>query len=301
MAINITQKDNTSQAKTISFEELVTGFKKLGVQSGYVYNVKASLKSLGFVEGGAKTVIDALLEASAPNGTLVTDSFIAPFPLPLSPKNAKVISSKEIPSYAGAIANAMLNHPKAFHSSHPIQRFAAVGSRAEELMKNHTPQNYAYDVLRVIAKDGTGKNIKIGPEEKVVGYGTTHVAIGEMGFIQKWRPLGINYIDKNGDTKTFQRNWSGGCAEGFGKFLAVYREKGGIDTEGFVGNAPCMISDMATTLQVEIETLSKDPAFFMCDNPACVGCRLTWEFSNGNYMNVLYHRIINKISKLFNH
>jgi len=49
-------------ADTISKDKLVSDLKNLGVKKGDALNLKISLKSIGHVEGGPVTVIDALME-----------------------------------------------------------------------------------------------------------------------------------------------------------------------------------------------------------------------------------------------
>jgi len=284
MSVDTIIEDNKISTDTITHDRLVEDFKKLGVRSGYMYNVKASLKSIGHVDGGAMTVINALLEAISPDGTIITDSFIDAYPLPLSAKHAKLISKPDFPSYAGAIANAMLKHPEAFCSSHPIQRFVAIGAMA--------------NALKEMTESGYGRNLKIGTDEKVVGVGTTHVAIGTMNFKQNRPPCGINYYNEKNELELFKRDWAGGCGVGFNKFIPLYRERGAILREGFIGQAPSKITDMAHTLAIELEILKENPAFFLCDDPACADCRLTWEFSDGNRISVNYHRVVRKLHRL---
>ncbi len=276
------------RGETITKDHLVADLKSLGVRAGDLLNVKVSLKSVGYVEGGPNTLIDALLEVVGPEGTIVTDSFVRVYPLPLSRENAEKISGRWTPSYAGAVANAMIKYPNAFRSLHPVQKFVAIGAMAEELTQNHTPDSYAYDVLRVMCEIG-GRNLKLGTDEKVVGVGTTHVAIGALGFHQKRPRAGVNYRNEKGEIVTFERNWSGACAKGLINFIPLYREAGAILSEGKVGHAESKITDMRKTLDVELEILSKDPTFFFCDDPACVDCRLTWEFSSGSRIGVYYH------------
>lgn len=274
----------------ITKERLVADFRNLGIRTGDLLNVKISVKSIGRVIGGARTVVDALVEAVGPGGTIISDSFVTAYPLPLSKKNARKISNRWTPSYAGAIANAMISHPEAHRSLHPIQKFVAIGAKAEELMRNHTPDSYAYEVLRVMCETG-GRNLKIGTDEKVVGVGTTHVAIGYyLGFKQKSAPVGVNYCNENGETVTFEKNWAGGCGVGFNKFIPLYRAAGAIVGEGKVGFAESKITDMKQTLALEIEKLKSNPPFFLCDNPACESCRLSWDFSDGSRLSVAFHQ-----------
>jgi aminoglycoside 3-N-acetyltransferase len=282
----------SSDRPTISRERLVSDLEKLGVQRGDLLNIKVSLKSIGHVEGGPKTVIDALMDVVGPEGTVVTESFVSAYPLPMSKRNATKISDRWTPSYAGAVANAMIRYPNSYRSLHPIQKFSAVGALAEELTQSHTAVSYAYDVLRKMC-EMRGHNLKIGRDDKVPGVGTTHVAIGyHLGLTQDWPPFGVNYLNEDGEVVTFERNWAGGCGFGFNKFIPLYRDAGAILGEGQIGNAESKITDMKRTLEVEIDKLSKDPAFFLCDNPLCESCRLSWDFSDGSRWILAYRRLM---------
>jgi len=276
--------------RSLGREDLVHDLRALGVRPGDLINAKVSLKSVGHVEGGADTLLDALLEAVGPSGTIVTDSFLEVYPLPLSEENSRKIAERATPSYAGALANALVRHPRAVRSSHPIQKFAAIGASAEELISAHTPRSYAYDVLRVMAERG-GRNLKIGSEQKTVGVGTTHVAIGLLRLRQKRARAGRAYVADDGKVAIFERDWAGACARGFVNFLPYYGPAGAIVAEGRVGLAEAKITDMKRTLDIELELLRENPSLFMCDEPACVECRLSWEFSTGHLPEVLFHNL----------
>ena len=49
--------------------------KRLGVRRGDAVMMHSSLSALGPVEGGAETVVDALLDAVGPSGTLLVPAF----------------------------------------------------------------------------------------------------------------------------------------------------------------------------------------------------------------------------------
>ena len=51
-------------------KELLDGFRQTSVKSGETIIVHTSYKSLGGVEGGAETVIDAMRELVGPQGTV---------------------------------------------------------------------------------------------------------------------------------------------------------------------------------------------------------------------------------------
>ena len=52
----------------VTRDNIVSGLRKLGLGSGDLVTMHSSLKSLGHVEGGAQTVIEALIETVGPQG-----------------------------------------------------------------------------------------------------------------------------------------------------------------------------------------------------------------------------------------
>ena len=54
--------------------ELVRELKKIGIEEGMELEVHSSLSSFGYVEGGAETVIEALLECVGPSGSIFMPS-----------------------------------------------------------------------------------------------------------------------------------------------------------------------------------------------------------------------------------
>ena len=59
----------------LTFEQLVEGFRDLGVEEGETLLVHSSYKSLGEVDGGPQTVVRALEAALGPEGTLIMPTF----------------------------------------------------------------------------------------------------------------------------------------------------------------------------------------------------------------------------------
>ncbi|HNQ68653.1 MAG TPA: AAC(3) family N-acetyltransferase [Bacteroidales bacterium] len=257
-------------------EDLVNDLKKIGIKEGDLLHMKVSMKAIGNVEGGAKTLLDALLEIIGPEGTLISDAFVSVYPLPLTKEQENIIADDNTFSYAGAFANEMIKHPLMKRSRHPIQKFAAIGKRAEEFCYAHNYESGGYDLLDKMTEAG-GVNLTIG--EKVAGVGTTHVAIDILGFKRKQLNTGALYKDLDGSVKLAKVNWNGGCAHGFPKFIPLYHEQGAVLGSGKVGNAIGLYTSMQKTLQIEIETLKKNPQFFFCDDKTCYSCQMTWEHS----------------------
>jgi aminoglycoside N3'-acetyltransferase len=265
----------------INKDSLIEDIKRLGVLPGDLLYLKVSMRSMGTIQGGATTLIDALLHVLGKEGTIVTSSFVKVYPIRYLQRHKNQISDHHTLSYAGAVANEIKTYPQAKISRHPVQKFVAIGAKAEALLCDHDEHAYAYDVFRKMAEQ-KGKTLKIGDERKVKGVGTTHVAVGLLGLRQKRPKVGVRFVNKEGKLELFRLNWAGLCQNSFDSFSPLYKKiTGAIKAEGSVGGADAKLTRMDLTLQLEMEILKQDPGFLLCDDPDCCDCRLTWEFSNG--------------------
>jgi len=105
----------------------------VGVPRGGVLMVHSSLSEFGYVEGGPETVIDALLEALGPEGTLAMPT------LSFSWVGRMPYDRQRTPSRVGAITEAFRRRPGVVRSPHPTHSIAAHGPKAEEIVSLHTP------------------------------------------------------------------------------------------------------------------------------------------------------------------
>jgi aminoglycoside N3'-acetyltransferase len=86
---------NISVQKPLTQEDSIDGLKKLGLERGAAVEVHSSLSSFGFVEGGAFTVINALMEVVGKEGAIVMSAYLVTLPLPLTEEDrAKGIIAK---------------------------------------------------------------------------------------------------------------------------------------------------------------------------------------------------------------
>ncbi|GHT58906.1 hypothetical protein FACS18945_5090 [Bacteroidia bacterium] len=270
----------------ITKETLVSDLKALGIQEGDILNVKISFKSIGKIEGGVDTLIDALLETVGKQGTIISDAFVKTKLLLLCQKRAGKISTNETPSYAGLIANTILKNPLSKRSPHPVQKFAAIG-REVDIVLLHDANSKPYSVLHKMAEMGA-KNLRVGSPDKVVGVGTTHVAIDLLRYKQNILKSGIDYYNEKGELKTFVANWSTGCRKSFNNLLPLYEQNGCVLNKGKVGNSEAMLTDMQKTLEMEMNLGKENPNFVMCNDPCCYKCRITWEHSSGTLLKVVW-------------
>jgi aminoglycoside 3-N-acetyltransferase len=130
----------------LTFTQLVENFRALGVDSGDTLLVHSSYKSLGGVDGGPQTVIDALLEVLGDDGTLVMPTFNFDF------CKGEPWDVRETPSKMGAITNMVRTDPRAKRVFHPIYSFAVIGKYADHFgalrYKSSYAKNSAFGKLR---------------------------------------------------------------------------------------------------------------------------------------------------------
>lgn len=113
---------------------LVAEFVKLGLRPGMTVMVHSSLGQVGWTEGGAVTVIAALLEALGPRGTLVMP---AESPQLGDPASHDVFDPQTTPTTMGAIAEAFRGCSGTCRSFHPLVSVCANGNRAHEITAQH--------------------------------------------------------------------------------------------------------------------------------------------------------------------
>ena len=123
----------------VSCDELVAGLARLGIAKGDAVFIHSSLKSLGYVEGGAATVVRALQEAVGPQGTLVLPTYYMP--------GGSIRGTCEMQDYVfdvrkhgtnmGRLPEAFLASAGIARSVHPTHSVSAWGRHAAYLTEAH--------------------------------------------------------------------------------------------------------------------------------------------------------------------
>ena len=142
------QKESRKIESVVSKETLMKALKYVGLSQNMNVEVHASLSSLGYVTGGARTIVDVLMEMITEGGTILmptqtmdnTDpsTWVNP---PASPNIWNDIRDS-MPAYnsqtsdlcgMGAVAENFRHRPGVLSSSHPTASFAAWGRYARVL------------------------------------------------------------------------------------------------------------------------------------------------------------------------
>lgn len=110
----------------LSQADIVQGLYRVGLTAGDVLLVHSAMRTLGHIQGGANTVVNALLKVLGPTGTLVVPTFTFVHEIEEDP----IIDPQNDPSEMGIITESARTHPDALRSIAYRHSFAAIGRRA---------------------------------------------------------------------------------------------------------------------------------------------------------------------------
>jgi len=256
-------------------QTLLADLRALGLALGDVVLLHSSLRSLGWVEGGAETVVDAFLEAVGPEGLLAVPTLTATFaPGCIYPDLVvHAFDPKETPSRVGLITETLRRRPGAFRSAHPTHSMAALGRRAEELVQGH---------------DRTSTFGKEGPYRRYVDWGAKLVFLGvsmrcntTLHAIEDW--LDLPYLQPEramvrGENGRAQEVTVLRCPMGHRDFYRPDSKverlltRAGLVHRGRVAAAETVWLPAREMVQVVAEEISRHPDLLLCDAPECDFC-----------------------------
>ena len=130
---------------------LRTDLAMIGVTQGMTLLVHSSLSSIGWVVGGAPSVVRALLSALGENGTLVMPAATphctdpATWASPRLPdawlaevrEHLPIFDARSTPTTMGAICESFRNWPNTLRSNHPVESVCARGVEAPGIVSEH--------------------------------------------------------------------------------------------------------------------------------------------------------------------
>lgn len=240
-------------------DKILYSLQLAGVVPGDVLLVHSSLSSIGHVEGGAGAVVDALIEAVGPEGTVAVSTLSLTHPF--DPENTK--------STVGLISETLRHRPNAIRSLHPIHSIAAIGARAEELCRDHdkAATGCGFGTPYIKLRDMGGKILLLGVD---MNRNTTLHAIEDLmnsHYLETLVAEAPVYSDE--ETITITKFPPG--HRDFLKFTPYLRRSGAL-LHGKIGNAVFQLIDVRKMFGLGLSLVADDPMFFMCENEACAYC-----------------------------
>jgi len=235
----------------LSKEDMLLGLQKLGVEEKMDIAVHSSLSSLSYVNGGAKTVIDAFKQAVGEEGSIFMPALRLSHDLPLDAndkqngliRKIRVLSDDEPRSAMGIIADTFRLMPGTLVGE-GVFAASAWGNHAKEI-------KHMFQYL--IENDG-----------KAVMIGVDIYSLTAMHHVEKYLPKDISVMMKSPKLDEIYNPNQLFVEDGSTPVKAWYTiqdmayEKGYI-RNGMIGDSKCMLMQIPETVGLYKEELIKNP------------------------------------------
>ncbi|MBN1808350.1 MAG: AAC(3) family N-acetyltransferase [Planctomycetes bacterium] len=267
------EKEEKLQAPvTVTAEDIVAALRAAGIEAGDIIMVHSSLKSFGHVEGGAETVVDALLEAVGEKGTVIVPTLSASYNrgtasgIPFNPKTT--------PSRVGIITETLRKRPGAIRSGHPTHSVTATGPAARELTGGHWPGS------TFTINGPYGRYVKAGA--KIVFLGAPMTSNTTLHAVEEW--LGLPYMQK---AEAVMETADGGSEivevtqapldhrDFYSRTGRIHEilEKAGAVTTVKLNDTVIKVLPAKKVVRVMAEAELEHPGVLLCDREECAFCR----------------------------
>ena len=245
----------------ITYDELISKFKKLGIKNDDVVLVHSSFNSLGPVSNGPSDVIDALLSVLGKNGTLIVPTFNFDF------CNGNSFDVNETPSQMGVITEFVRKNPNSTRTKDPVYSFSIMGNLKEKLGNLDYDSCYGKDSMFAQLRKYNGKILIIGLAYNDSMTFFHHVEELEGCDYRYFKEFRGNLIDFDGTQKRtkikiFVRNLEKKVETDVDK-MGVILEDNGLVNKIKIGNADVKFLDANQVYNKTIEELKNNP-YVLC-------------------------------------
>lgn len=227
--------------------EIAAGLKELGLKPGDIVLLHSSLASLGQVEGGARSVVDAFLDVLGETGTLVVPTFGA----------------------FGVITEIVKTHPKAVGSVHPCASVAAIGKRAADICRDHWKAETAHaedtPYMRIAQFGGYICLLGVDQDRNTTLH--TVEALLRLPYLSTKK---ATFTTPEGEVS---KEWPffPGPHRDFIGLDRIFRESGKMKFTK-IGNSVARLIKSQDLIDLAMEAGRRNPAFVLCKNPHCADC-----------------------------
>jgi aminoglycoside N3'-acetyltransferase len=185
-------------------------------------------------------------------------------------RKVPVFIKERTPSVDGIISEFIRTDSRALRSSHPTNSYAAIGSQAEYLLKDHDHDSPSYSLYSKMAEI-QGKSMMIGVQYRMIGgFHEAQYRAGLLSLIPS--QLGALYLDNKNSEQVYVRRDKGGCVRRIPDMVQKLKNSG-IVTEGFIGRAKTFIVPSKESLEIMTDLLTRTPEHYLCTSASCLWCR----------------------------
>ncbi len=252
--------------KVVTKAHLIDDFKAIGINADDTLAVTLSLKSIGAIEGGADTFIDALLEAVGPQGTIMMNAYTHTFPISEIHPDYIFDPATTSPN-TGIAPKQLLKRKNAIRSTHPVCSVVAIGKNAKYLTRDHTEKTRPYLPYTRLAQIN-GKYLAIGTGNNLVAI--RHEGQYHAG-IPRFLRYGVQYKNAKGEIGLFV--WEHPPCEKKLPSLVPKLDRIGIFKHGKIGYANAHLTLASDFINYESAMLRNNPALNQCEDILCLQCR----------------------------
>jgi aminoglycoside N3'-acetyltransferase len=231
--------------------EIAAQLLALGVRPGAALLVHTSFSRVAPVEGGPAGLIEALLAALGPEGTLVMPSSSADDDVPFD-------AARTPCAHLGVTADTFWRLPGVLRSDSP-HAFSARGPRADAILAAHPPDvPHPLDspVGRVYELDGQVLLLGVGHDTDT----TVHLAENLAG-VRYRRPKHVTVL-RDGAAVRVEYGEVDHCCERF-TLLDAWLDAEGLQTRGRVGHSTARLARSRDIVAVALQRLRADEVVFL--------------------------------------
>ena len=266
---------------SLTRDQIASTLRALGLPAGAIVFVHSSLSSLGYVEDGADTMVDAFLDILGPEGTFVVPTFTFAHGSGDNP----VFELARDPSEMGWLTEVTRTRPGARRSCHLLHSVAALGAHAEEITANHGPSAWAADGPFWKLYELDAHILLLGVPYLRCTFFHAVEQLVQVPY-RRWREVEARVQDRDGSQRPLltliYSPKQGFAGNDFNKLGALLEEQGLVQV-GTVGNAVARVFRARDALEVGLAQYRKDPLLFVMTADRCTPLRdgvLTSELHN---------------------
>jgi aminoglycoside N3'-acetyltransferase len=248
--------------RPFSRSEVVDQLRTLGVRPGGVLLVHTSFRAVRPIEGGPLGLIEALIAALGPAGTLVMPSWAGDDEAPFDP--ATTAAAEDL----GATADLFWRQPGVMRSDH-LQAFAAIGPHAAEIVKTSLP------LPPHVPDSPVGRLHDLDGQVLLLGVGHDADTSLHLAELIARVPYGIPrhcIVEREGRSVRIDYRENDHCCQRFALADDWLRARG-LQAEGPVGFGIARLARARDIVRLAVDALLRQPTLFLHDpGEGCGDC-----------------------------
>ena len=257
--------------------DIVEGLRNLGVNPGDAVFFHNSLSSMGYVEGGAETVIEAFLEAVGPRGTIAvhTCHFNGWHWEYARTAGSPAFDVRRSPSRMGRITEVFRRHPGAVRCLDSSNPMCAIGRQAEYL---------AEDAVRCFTPCGRdtawGKLGELEAHYMFLGTGWTSCTLmhaceeyGHAPYALADEPSRLEVADEHGRIHVHVQKVHTPNVPRDYFLMEPEMQRLGLVQYGKIGDAKVTVMNARELIDEGTRCIIEDPGFLLSDRSFLANCR----------------------------